>query len=53
MTFALAVLTGGGGVLANLDGNPWFSAQHIVGLVLGVVGIGLVVGASSPAVAAA
>jgi phage shock protein PspC (stress-responsive transcriptional regulator) len=44
-TFGLAVLTAGGGVLANLNGATWFSAQHIVGLVLGVVGIGLVTGA--------
>lgn len=44
-TFALAVLTAGAGVLASLDGAGWFSAQHIIGLVLGVVGIGLVTGA--------
>ncbi|MGW4524397.1 PspC domain-containing protein [Amycolatopsis sp. NPDC004378] len=44
-TFGLAVVTAGGGVLANLNGATWFSAQHIIGLVLGVVGIGLVVGA--------
>ncbi|MEU4249462.1 PspC domain-containing protein [Amycolatopsis sp. NPDC026612] len=44
-TFALAVLTAGGGVLANLDGMAWFSVQHVIGLMLGVVGIGLVVGA--------
>ncbi|MFT7872567.1 MULTISPECIES: PspC domain-containing protein [Amycolatopsis] len=44
-TFALAVLTAGGGVLAGLNGATWFDAQHIVGLVLGVVGIGLVAGA--------
>ncbi|MEU8634807.1 PspC domain-containing protein [Amycolatopsis sp. NPDC048633] len=44
-TFAVAVLTAGGGVLANLNGASWFSAQHIIGLVLGVVGIGLVTGA--------
>jgi phage shock protein PspC (stress-responsive transcriptional regulator) len=45
VTFALAVLTAGAGVLANLEGATWFSAQHIIGLVLGVVGIGLVTGA--------
>jgi phage shock protein PspC (stress-responsive transcriptional regulator) len=45
VTFALAVLTAGGGVLANLNGASWFSAQHVIGLVLGVVGIGLVTGA--------
>ncbi|WP_410639539.1 PspC domain-containing protein [Amycolatopsis sp. lyj-346] len=44
-TFALAVLTAGAGVLAALNGAGWFSAQHIIGLVLGVVGIGLVAGA--------
>ncbi|MCR6490292.1 PspC domain-containing protein [Amycolatopsis sp. OK19-0408] len=44
-TFGLAVLTAGGGVLAALNGATWFDAQHIVGLVLGVVGIGLVAGA--------
>lgn len=44
-TFALAVLTAGGAVLAGLNGATWFDAQHIVGLVLGVTGIGLVAGA--------
>ncbi|MDQ7805344.1 PspC domain-containing protein [Amycolatopsis sp. A133] len=44
-TFALAVVTAGAGVLAGLNGAGWFDAQHIVGLVLGVVGIGLVTGA--------
>ncbi|MEV4057958.1 PspC domain-containing protein [Amycolatopsis sp. NPDC049688] len=44
-TFALAVLTAGGAVLAGLNGATWFDAQHIIGLVLGVVGIGLVAGA--------
>ncbi|WP_410597775.1 PspC domain-containing protein [Amycolatopsis sp. lyj-23] len=44
-TFALAVVTAGAGVLAALNGAGWFSAQHVVGLVLGVVGIGLVAGA--------
>jgi phage shock protein PspC (stress-responsive transcriptional regulator) len=43
--FAIAVVTAGAGVLANLNGAAWFSAQHIIGLVLGVVGIGLVTGA--------
>ncbi len=45
VTFAVAVLTAGAGVLLNLNGADWFSAQHIIGLVLGVVGIGLVAGA--------
>ncbi len=44
-TFALAVVTAGGAVLAALNGATWFDAQHIIGLVLGVVGIGLVAGA--------
>ncbi|MDS0132301.1 MULTISPECIES: PspC domain-containing protein [unclassified Amycolatopsis] len=44
-TFALAVVTAGAGVLAGLNGAGWFDAQHIIGLVLGVVGIGLVAGA--------
>lgn len=44
-TFALAVLTAGAAVLAGLNGATWFDAQHIIGLVLGVVGIGLVAGA--------
>jgi hypothetical protein len=44
-TFAIAVVTAGAGVLANLNGVDWFSAQHIIGLILGVVGIGLVGGA--------
>ncbi|MGW4064127.1 PspC domain-containing protein [Amycolatopsis sp. NPDC004747] len=44
-TFAIAVLTAGGAVLAALNGATWFTAQHIIGLVLGVVGIGLVAGA--------
>ncbi|WP_410569280.1 PspC domain-containing protein [Amycolatopsis sp. cmx-4-61] len=45
VTFALAVVTAGAGVLAALNGAGWFSAQHIIGLVLGVVGVGLVAGA--------
>ncbi len=44
-TFALAVVTAGAGVLGNINGVSWFSPQHIIGMVLGVVGIGLVVGA--------
>ena len=39
------MVTAGAGVLAALNGATWFDAQHIVGLVLGVVGIGLVAGA--------
>jgi phage shock protein PspC (stress-responsive transcriptional regulator) len=44
-TFGIAVVTAGVGVLLALNGVDWFSAQHIIGLVLGVVGIGLVTGA--------
>ncbi|ANN20703.1 PspC family transcriptional regulator [Amycolatopsis orientalis] len=44
-TFGVAVLVGGVGTVLGLDGEPWFSMQHVVGLTLGVVGIGLVAGA--------
>ena len=44
-TFGVAMLVAGVGVVLNLDGQPWFSIQHVVGLTLGVVGIGLVAGA--------
>jgi phage shock protein PspC (stress-responsive transcriptional regulator) len=43
-TFGLAVLVAGVGVVLNMDGNSWFSVQHIIGMVLGVLGIGLVTG---------
>ncbi|WP_215547876.1 PspC domain-containing protein [Amycolatopsis sp. CA-230715] len=45
-TFGIALLTAGAGVAANLaDVDDWFTIQHIVGMTLGVLGIGLVVGA--------
>ncbi|MEV6913093.1 PspC domain-containing protein [Amycolatopsis sp. NPDC051071] len=43
-TFGVALLVAGAGVVLNLDGQGWFSLQHVVGLTLGVVGIGLVAG---------
>ncbi|WP_414943046.1 PspC domain-containing protein [Amycolatopsis sp. cmx-11-32] len=43
-TFGLAVLVAGIGTVLNLDGEAWFTVQHVVGLTLGVVGIGLVAG---------
>ncbi|WP_307868180.1 PspC domain-containing protein [Umezawaea beigongshangensis] len=44
VTFALAVLTAGAGVIAA-NHNPWFTGGTIAGLALGVVGLGLVVSA--------
>ncbi|RSM71219.1 PspC family transcriptional regulator [Amycolatopsis sp. WAC 01375] len=44
-TFGIAVLVGGVGTVLGLDGEAWFTPQHVVGLTLGVVGIGLVAGA--------
>jgi phage shock protein PspC (stress-responsive transcriptional regulator) len=43
-TFGAAVLVAGVGVALNLDGDSWFSVQHIIGMTLGVLGLGLVVG---------
>ncbi len=43
-TFGIAVLVGGVGTVLGLDGEAWFSPQHVIGLTLGVVGIGLVAG---------
>ncbi|QRP45304.1 PspC domain-containing protein [Amycolatopsis sp. FDAARGOS 1241] len=45
VTFAAAVLVAGLGVVLNLNGVDWFSVKHIIGLVLGVLGIGMVAGA--------
>lgn len=45
MTFWVAVLVAGVGVALNLNDVDWFSVRHIVGLVLGVLGVGLVAGA--------
>lgn len=44
-TFGVASLVAGVGVVLGLDGQPWFTLQHVIGLTLGVVGIGLVAGA--------
>jgi phage shock protein PspC (stress-responsive transcriptional regulator) len=44
VTFALAVLTAGAGVIAA-NHHPWFTGATVVGLVLAVVGVGLVASA--------
>lgn len=44
-TFGVASLVAGIGVVLGLDGESWFTLQHVIGLTLGVVGIGLVTGA--------
>ncbi|GHF88074.1 PspC family transcriptional regulator [Amycolatopsis bartoniae] len=44
-TFGAALLVAGGGAAGAALGVDWFSVQHIVGLVLGTLGIGLVTGA--------
>ncbi len=44
-TFGVALLVAGAGAAAAAAGIDWFSAPHIIGLVLGVLGIGLVSGA--------
>lgn len=43
--FGLAVIVAGTGVALNLNGVPWFSLQHIIGMVLAVLGVGMVAGA--------
>jgi phage shock protein PspC (stress-responsive transcriptional regulator) len=43
-TFGIALLVAGAGVALNLSGDNWFSVQHVIGMTLGVLGIGLVVG---------
>jgi hypothetical protein len=43
-TFGIAVVVAAVGVLLNLGGNDWFSAHHIIGMTLGVLGLGLVAG---------
>lgn len=43
-TFGAALLVAGIGAACAATGADWFSAQHIIGLVLGVLGIGLVAG---------
>jgi phage shock protein PspC (stress-responsive transcriptional regulator) len=43
-TFGIALLVAGAGVAVGTSGASWFSGQHIIGLVLGVLGVGMVVG---------
>lgn len=43
-TFGLALLVAGAGVALGAGGHSWFSVHHVIGLVLGVLGVGLVVG---------
>ncbi|KAA9152566.1 PspC domain-containing protein [Amycolatopsis acidicola] len=45
VTFACALLVAGAGAAAAATGADWFSAGHIIGLTLGVLGVGLVAGA--------
>ncbi|WP_084145606.1 PspC domain-containing protein [Amycolatopsis jejuensis] len=44
-TLGVAVIVAGVGVALNLNDVDWFSIRHIIGLVLGVLGVGLVAGA--------
>lgn len=44
-TFAVALLAAGAGVALGVMGVTWFSPQHVIGLALGVLGIGMVMGA--------
>ncbi|SDY66513.1 Phage shock protein PspC (stress-responsive transcriptional regulator) [Amycolatopsis xylanica] len=44
ITFGVALLTAGTGVALNMSGESYFSLQHIIGLTLGVVGLGLLIG---------
>jgi phage shock protein PspC (stress-responsive transcriptional regulator) len=44
-TFAMALVVAGAGVALGEAGLTWFSPQHVIGLTLGVLGIGMVVGA--------
>jgi phage shock protein PspC (stress-responsive transcriptional regulator) len=44
-TFGVALLVAGAGAASAAVGADWFSAQHVIGLVLGVLGIGMVAGA--------
>ncbi|NIH85592.1 PspC domain-containing protein [Amycolatopsis granulosa] len=43
--FALALLVAGAGTALGSTGATWFSAPHVIGLVLGVLGVGMVAGA--------
>ncbi|WP_116041476.1 PspC domain-containing protein [Amycolatopsis palatopharyngis] len=44
ITFAIALVVAGVGSVLVVEGEPWFTPQHVVGLVLGVIGIGMVAG---------
>lgn len=44
-TFGIALLVAGCGAALGVTGVPWFSPQHVIGLALGVLGIGMVAGA--------
>lgn len=44
-TFAVALLVAGAGAALSTSGVSWFPPQHIIGLALGVVGVGMVAGA--------
>ena len=44
-TFGTAVIVAGVGIALGINGVGWFSLQHIIGLTLGVLGVGLVAGA--------
>lgn len=44
-TFAIALVVAGAGVALGASGASWFSPQHIIGLALGVLGVGMVTGA--------
>jgi hypothetical protein len=45
LTLGIALLVAGIGVAIGIERGGWFSIQHILGLVLGVLGLGMVVGA--------
>lgn len=42
--FGTALAVGGAGAALATEGVPWFTAAHVIGLVLAVVGVGLVLG---------
>jgi len=44
-TFGVALLVAGVGAAIGASGEGWFTVQHIIGLVLGVLGVGMVAGA--------
>lgn len=41
----LALLTAAAGSVLHFLGEPWFTPAHVIGLTLGVLGIGMVIGA--------